>query len=61
MPFDWLRGGIVEDVCGDPRDEITYVHDGAVYIITQESALPQGSRVYAPERRLDISVPGWAE
>ncbi len=59
LPFDWLRGGIVEDVCGDARDEITFVHDGSLYIVTQDTPYPSGERIYAPTRRLDISLPGW--
>lgn len=61
LPFDWLRGGLVEDVCGDARDEITYVHDGAVYIVTQDNTIPAGQPVYAPRRELDISVPAWSD
>ena len=30
-------GGIVEGVTGDTRDEITFVHDGVIYIVTQHS------------------------
>ena len=30
-------GGIVEGVTGDARDEITFVHDGVIYIVTQHS------------------------
>lgn len=59
LPFSWLRGGIVEDVCGDARDEITYVHEGVVYIVTQDAPCPKGQRIYAPTRSMDISVPGW--
>jgi hypothetical protein len=54
-----LRAGIVEDVVGDARDEITYVHDGAIYIVTQDRPYPTGERIYAPTRRMDISDPGW--
>lgn len=57
----WIRGGIVEDVCGDARDEITYVVDGAVYIVTQDRPPADPDRIYAPTRRLDISLPGWSE
>jgi hypothetical protein len=58
VPPDCL-GGIVEDVAGDARDEITYVHDGALYIVTQDAPYPSGARIYAPTRRFDISLPGW--
>jgi hypothetical protein len=58
MPITW-GGGVVEDVIGDARDEITYVHEGAVYIITQDTPYPSGQRIYAPTRRFDISMPGW--
>ena len=59
VPFDW-SGGVVEDVVGDPRDEITYVYEGAIYILTQDTPY-KGDRIYAPERRMDISIPGWKE
>lgn len=58
VPFEWAPG-IVEDVTGDARDEITYVHDGAIYIVTQDTPYPEGKRIYAPTRRFDISLPGW--
>ena len=58
VPF--IFGGLVEDVCGDARDEITYVVDGAVYIVTQDTPYPAGERIYAPTRKMDISLPGWA-
>jgi len=45
-------------VDGDGRDEIAYVHDGAVYIVTQDRPF-EGERIYAPEWRMDISMPGW--
>ena len=59
VPFDWSRG-IVEDVMGDPRDEIVYVDQGTIYIVTQDSPF-SGDRVYAPDRRMDISIPGWRD
>jgi len=59
LPFTW-KPGLVEDVCGDARDEITYVHEGTVYIVTQDTPYPSGARIYKPTRRMDISVPGWA-
>ncbi len=59
VPFDWA-GGVVEDVVGDSRDEITYVHDGAIYIVTQDAPY-KGDKIYAPTRRMDISIPGWKE
>ena len=52
-------GGIVEGVTGDARDEITFVHEGAIYIVTQDRPYPTGERIYAPTRRMDISNPGW--
>ena len=58
IPFDW-GDGIAEDVVGDARDEITYVREGAIYIVTQDRPYPRGERIYAPTRRLDISLPGW--
>ena len=58
LPFTW-GSGVVEDVVGDARDEITYVHDGAIYIVTQDRPYPTGERIYAPTRRMDISEPGW--
>ena len=58
VPLEW-GAGIVEDVIGDARDEITYVHDGAIYIVTQDQPYPSGKRIYAPTRRMDISMPGW--
>jgi len=59
LPADW-QGGIVQDVIGDARDEITYVHDGAIYIVTQSTPY-KGKKIYAPTRRTDISIPGWEE
>lgn len=60
IPVQWQNGGgIVEDVVGDSRDEITYVENGKIYIITQDQPYPKGVRIYAPTRRMDISVPGW--
>jgi hypothetical protein len=59
LPFGWA-GGVVEDVVGDSRDEITYVHDGAIYIVSQDAPY-RGERIYAPTRRMDISIPGWKE
>ena len=58
IPFDW-GDGIAEDVVGDARDEITYVREGAIYIVTQDRPYPCGERIYAPTRRPDISLPGW--
>ena len=59
LPFAW-GPGLIEDVTGDPRDEVSYVHDGALYIVTQDRPC-EGERIYAPTRRMDISVPGWKE
>ena len=59
LPFRWLRSTIVEDVCGDARDEITYIHEGVVYIVTQDTPYASGEQIYAPTRRMDISLPGW--
>ena len=56
---DAVSGGIVEHVTGDARDEITYVHEGAIYIVTQDTPYPAGERIYAPTRRFDFSEPGW--
>jgi len=36
------------------------VHEGAIYILTQDTPY-KGNRIYAPERRMDISIPGWKE
>ena len=58
LPFEWAYG-FNEDVVGDARDEIVYVHEGAVYIVTQDRGYPPGERIYAPERKFDISLPGW--
>ena len=58
LPFEWASGQ-VEDVIGDARDEIVYVHEGAIYIVTQDRPYPTGERIYAPERKFDISLPGW--
>ena len=57
LPFEWAYG-FTEDVVGGTRDEIVYVHEGAVYIVTQDRPYP-GERIYSPERRFDISLPGW--
>ncbi|NKB69486.1 MAG: hypothetical protein GKR89_20645 [Candidatus Latescibacteria bacterium] len=59
LPFDWGHG-LIEDVVGDARDEITYVRDGALYIVTQDRPYPSGGRIYTPSRSLDISHPGWS-
>ena len=58
LPFEW-SSGLIEDVVGDARDEIIYVHEGAIYILTQDSPYPAGERIYAPTRKMDISIPGW--
>jgi len=58
VPFEWASGQ-VEDVVGDARDEIVYVHEGSIYIVTQDQPYPVGERIYAPERKFDISLPGW--
>jgi hypothetical protein len=58
LPLSWGTG-IVEDVVGDARDEITYVHEGALYIVTQDRPYPKGEKIYAPQRKMDISLPGW--
>ena len=57
----WYRGGqvIVQDVAGDARDEMIFVHDGAIFIYTQDRPYPKGERIYAPVRRMDFSEPGW--
>jgi hypothetical protein len=57
LPFTW-HGGQVEDLIGDARDEIVYIHEGAIYIVTQDRPYT-GERIYAPTRRMDISEPGW--
>ena len=54
-----LGRSTVEDLTGDARDEITFIHDGAIYIVTQDSPYPTGQRIYTPTRALDISHPGW--
>ncbi len=53
--------GIIEDVCGDARDEISYVIDGSLYIVTQDTPFSGGKQIYAPQRRMDISVPHWQD
>jgi hypothetical protein len=58
VPVEWGTG-IVEDVVGDARDEVTYVHEGTIYIVTQDRSYTKGERIYAPTRRMDISLPGW--
>ena len=58
LPFEWA-GGLVEDVVGDARDEIIYIHEGAIYILTQDRSYPAGEKIYAPTRKFDISLPGW--
>ena len=58
MPPHWEQV-IVEDLCGDARDEISYLSEGAIYIVTQGRSYPSGERIYAPQRRMDISLPGW--
>ncbi len=58
LPFEW-GGGVVEDVVGDARDEIVYMHEGAIYIVTQDQPYPAGEKIYAPTRKFDISLPGW--
>ena len=49
----------IEDLVGDARDEIVYVHEGAIYIVTQDRPYPAGERIYAPTRKMDTSIPGW--
>ena len=49
----------IEDLTGDARDEIVYIHEGAIYIVTQDRPYPAGERIYAPTRKMDISIPGW--
>ena len=58
VPSHWEQV-IVEDLCGDARDEISYLSEGAIYIVTQGHSYPSGKRIYAPQRRMDISLPGW--
>ena len=58
VPVEW-GGGTVEDVVGDARDEIVYVHEGAIYIVTQDRPYPTGEKIYAPTRTFDISHAGW--
>ena len=58
VPPHWEQV-IVEDLCGDARDEISYLSEGAIYIVTQGCPYPSGERIYAPQRRMDISLPGW--
>ena len=50
---------IVEDVVGDARDELVFVRDGEISIYTQYRPFPKAQRIYAPIRRMDISLPGW--
>ena len=59
LPLTWSPG-LVEDVVGDARDEITYLRDGSLYIVTQDRPYPTGERIYTPSRSLDISRPGWS-
>lgn len=42
---------IVEGVTGDARDEITFVHDGVIYIVTQHSPYLTPETIYAPTLR----------
>ena len=58
LPFKWSHG-LLEDVVGDARDEIIYVHEGSIYIVTQDTPYPTGEKIYAPTRKMDISMPGW--
>ena len=44
---------------GDARDEITFVHDVVIYIVTQHSPYLTPETIYAPTRSFDISHPGW--
>jgi len=60
LPFGGLRNTIIEDVYGDARDEISYIHEGTVYIVTQDTPYPTGENIYTPTRRMDISIPGWS-
>lgn len=59
LPFDWCERLLVEDIVGDARDEVSYVFDGALYIVTQDRPYPSGQKIYKPVRRPDISHPGW--
>jgi len=47
------------DLTGDARDEVVLIHDGVVYIYTQDTPYPQGEKIYAPIRKRDISCPNW--
>jgi len=56
----YARGSVVvEDVTGDPRDELIFSIDGTLSIYTQDRPAANPEKVYAPVRRCNISYPGW--
>ncbi len=54
------RWKIVEDLTGDPRDELAVAIGGKLYIYTQSRGPENPKKVYAPVRRSVISFPGWS-
>jgi hypothetical protein len=50
----------VENLTGDPRDELVFLVDGKLDIYTQDRPAPNPQRVYSPVRRSVMSLPGWA-
>ena len=58
----YARGIVfVEDLTGDPRDELAFFADGKLLIYTQDRPPVNPAKVYAPVRRSAISYPGWKE
>ncbi len=51
---------MVQDLTGDPRDEIVLQSGRVVNILTPGPMKTAASRVYAPIRRGNVSLPGWA-
>jgi hypothetical protein len=50
----------VEDLTGDPRDELAAAIGGKLYIYTQSRGPENPQKVYSPVRRSVISFPGWS-
>lgn len=61
----WEGQTITMDLIGDARDEVIVVHNGVIYIFTQDEPFIKGKRIYAPVRKMGqeafnpISKPGW--
>ena len=42
---------------GDARDEIELTYGGRLFVCTRDEPYARGKRIYAPLRKLDISIP----